>query len=525
MDPRLGLDAGLYTMDQAGAGQPLLRSSGGFTTHPHSQMLVSAAAGAMQPHHGFGGYMDRDIGRQDISGLSQYTPPPVHSLSTGQGYYTVESLEGRAVTQADVLGSRSSLMLQEGERNVGLGQQGFENSMLPSAMQNGLGQKVPSSAPPFGVVGSAPYLGSHLQQDMDVGRGGLIHVDSGGAPYLHHAQSGFMPGRASYEQLAPQLASLGPARAGPQEWELRRRNELVLAALEQRRDLEHEARIREAQHEARIREARIREARIEHEARIRDARIAFIQERALESRGRLPSVSRHQGLSSRSKRTGHGPNSTWCSVCQIECHTSFNLKSHFGGKRHKLKLDEEAEKKTDKSVEKEESIRTEDDIIDGKRESTKSEVNGVEKIQPIDGEGEDEINESDGVSEVPNLGKRSFPDDTETGLAHPNKKVKNKESGPKGANSDGFVERASGPRKKMEKCETCNVTCFGKVDLHAHLRGKRHAAQLKKLQDEAGGDTEKANQVDSKPVEEGANNKVGLSVLCSQAERMKKTNS
>ncbi|KAJ7296558.1 hypothetical protein O6H91_Y116300 [Diphasiastrum complanatum] len=522
MDPRLGFESvGAYMVDNAAAQQqPLLSSrsgGGGLASIANQMMFPSPGGSSFQPHlsNSLGGYFDRDLGRQEFSSsvagilpfdaaaASVYSAPvPQHSLSSGQGYYTVESLEGK--TAGDVFGSQTS-PFYGGERNLEIGQQGFESGALPTALQNGVGNTVMASMPPFGVAASLPYLSSHLSQDLGLGGGrSLVHVDGGVPSYLHHAQAGLLPGRMAYEHLTP-FTSLGPAFAsGPQEWEWQRRNDLVLAALKQKRDLDREALLDRMDREAHM-------DRMDREAHMdREARKAFLRERSLERHDRLPFVRRHEVLSTSFKHTAKGVNQTWCSVCQLECDTTFNFKTHLGGKRHKLKLNEEASNKADKFVEKDENVGIESASATITPESRKAELDDAEKIQPAKGEGEEKvkvtrdrvINASDGKEapgiqggEVSNLGKRSFAEDM---VRYPNKK--SKQNNLERATGNQFMLK-KGNGGKIRRCELCDVNCFSKGDLQAHFKGKRHASQvqLNKSHQGAGVETAKADEVHSNP--------------------------
>lgn len=185
----------------------------------------------------------------------------------------------------------------------------------------------------------------------------------------------------------------------------------------------------------------------------------------------------------------------WCSVCRVDCNTKDVLEQHYGGKKHKKKLEKHEANLT---VQKKSNERNMKQLASGNQESNlKEDNNTVTQIPSINGLIENKENQNGifsikseadqqqdmtGSSQHPDKIKKSEGEvsDSNTGK----RKFKAKATDDIATKRQRLLE-AGTAIAEVKVCTLCNAVCNSQIVFDSHLSGKKHVAQVKKLEEEA----------------------------------------
>lgn len=197
----------------------------------------------------------------------------------------------------------------------------------------------------------------------------------------------------------------------------------------------------------------------------------------------------------------------WCSVCRVDCNTKDVLEQHYRGRKHKKQLDKrEANLTVQNSNE-----RNMEQLTSGKQESNLKEVNKtVTQFPSVNGLIENKENQN-GIFGIKTeadqqqnmTGNLQHPDNIKKsgGEVSDSNTLKRKLKGKAADDIDTKRQRllkAGTAVTEVKVCTLCNAVCNSQIVFDSHLSGKKHVAQLKKLEEE-GKVVLKSNDCDTKP--------------------------
>lgn len=198
----------------------------------------------------------------------------------------------------------------------------------------------------------------------------------------------------------------------------------------------------------------------------------------------------------------------WCSVCRVDCNTKDVLEQHYRGRKHKKKLENPEANLTDQTKSNERNMKQ---LASGKQESNLKEVNKtVTQFPPVNGLTENKENQN-GIFGVKTeagqqqdmTGNLQHPDNIKKseGEVSDSNTLKRKLKGKAADDIDTKRQRllkAGTAVAEVKVCTLCNAVCNSQIVFDSHLSGKKHVAQLKKLEEE-GKVASKSNDCDKNP--------------------------
>lgn len=199
----------------------------------------------------------------------------------------------------------------------------------------------------------------------------------------------------------------------------------------------------------------------------------------------------------------------WCSVCQVDCNTKDILEQHYGGKKHKKQLEK---REANLTVQKKSDEINMKQLASGNQESNlKEDDKNVTQIPSVNGLMENKENQNGTFGNK--LEADQHQDMTENSQ-HPNKieksggevsdsntgkrKLKAKATDDIGTKRQRLLDAGTAVAE-VKVCTLCNAVCNSQIVFDSHLAGKKHVAQVKKLEEEAKG-MSKSNDHDEKPI-------------------------
>ncbi|KAH9331628.1 hypothetical protein KI387_003736 [Taxus chinensis] len=190
----------------------------------------------------------------------------------------------------------------------------------------------------------------------------------------------------------------------------------------------------------------------------------------------------------------------WCSVCEIECNSREVLESHYLGRKHKRRLEKNQEllafqkKANERHTQQLGPGNTEDNLKRNKEKDTQTLLGNslinTKKNQNALPDIKLQAHQQPAVTEkVKNLDKNQNQGGVAEAKASDSNLGKRKQKTKAAAdNIDTKRQRlldAGTAITELKVCTLCNAVCNSQVVFDSHLAGKKHAAQVKKSEDEA----------------------------------------
>ncbi|KAJ7526104.1 hypothetical protein O6H91_17G081900 [Diphasiastrum complanatum] len=434
MDPRLRLQPGLVMQDHP--SQVLARSGSVPGLSAYSLGLLQSQLGSERARQEYAqSRAQAQAQAQANANALRGAPGLVPSLSSGQGFYTVESLQGASVVpRQDGLGGGLSHLVSHdaarslaggsfggapqhgfGQQGFGAGQQGFDAASLSYLLAHqAASQKLAASGPSAGTAPAS--LLSHSLSEVNAGSGAARGAGNAASIYGYSTYSQPDVSLAS-ARYAPR-ASLVPSEAAlllreqerlrererDREKEKDRERERERDRARERKERERERereRDRERHRERARRDDWARERRRDVERRREKERRRELEKRRdlerkrdVEREGRAGDRSNHKSdTGSLSKRASRESPLTvrqsdrrdhvkskdprarekkvrkaWCSLCQVDCTTQEMLERHLEGKKHKLQLEAEEQRKKESEKPENAKANEEENFTDAAKE-------------------------------------------------------------------------------------------------------------------------------------------------------------
>eukprot|EP01018_Ginkgo_biloba_P024836 Gb_40020 [translate_table: standard] len=195
----------------------------------------------------------------------------------------------------------------------------------------------------------------------------------------------------------------------------------------------------------------------------------------------------------------------WCSVCEIDCNTKDVLEQHKGGKKHKKKLEkQEAQLAVQKKI-NERHMQQFKNLEKGSRDQEKDlkdDKKAVTLILSVNGSTESNKNQNERAIIESQKEQQQSDINQKPDSNHGKRKLEKL----KGAADNILIKRqrlldAGTAIEAVKVCSLCNAVCNSQTVFDSHLAGKKHAAQLKKLEEDAKAVSEGKDD-SKKPVED-----------------------